>query len=358
MFEAAYEIRCYARYMVASQEEVPDLSFPYDKLVCLFRTYGADTRCLLKKGVSAYVSTYEDYIYGVVTGMPAVTLAALDLCYCDPLRKALCELVCALLKARDERGLPSVLLQARQNSRSFVAGLYVDLADFCWNLRTILGVVETPSDNLEMQANIQSAPCPNAKGYDWMNLIADACKAVLDALSDSGLILANSSIDTSCNGVSLYLPYLSDEENDIVDTPLVKGGPVTGGSKGMNDVLNYTASNLLLCARRDLIGETEGYYADLQLAEDTDWYRFIAEVWSRILITYAPNDLDIVYSAQQSAINAGSLLNSLKNCVADPCSCKDKKPAPCPWEDNEAKKNAKVRRREPKKGPGGRRKKK
>jgi len=139
------------------------------------------------------------------------------------------------------------------------------------------------------------------------------------------LILQNSSADTSCNGVSIYFPYRSDEENSSINAPLVKGGPLTGGGKGLNDALNSTAFNLLLCARRDLICETEGYYSDLQLAQDTDWYRFIAEVWTKIVIDSAPHDLDVVYSAQQGAINLASLLEDLTEGDQQPgCSCKEK----------------------------------
>lgn len=306
MFEAAYEIRRYAKYMVASQEEVPDLSFPYDKLVGLFRQLGHNTSKLLEDGVKAYVGAYQDYIYGAVTGMPPVTLTALNLDYWKPLRDAICSLACALLSARSEPGLPSVLLEARQHTRSFVTGLYVDLYDFCSRLITLLGVVQEAG---------------------WMSPIAAACREVMSAISRNGLVQQNSSEDARCHGVSLYFPYSSDEENSIISAPLVKGGPLTGGSKGLDGVFNSTASNLLLCARHDLICETEGYYAKLQLAQDTDWYRFIVEVWTSVLISAAPNALDMIYSAQQSVINTAGLLNMLKNCTLPPCSCKIKQAA-------------------------------
>jgi hypothetical protein len=61
------------------------------------------------------------------------------------------------------------------------------------------------------------------------------------------------------------------------------------------------------------------------MAQDTDWYRFIVELWTKILIDAAPQYLDVLYSAQQSAINAASLLEKLKDCARPGCSCKDKK---------------------------------
>jgi len=79
MFEMADEIRGLADYMVASQEEVPDPSFPYDSLVKLFRRYGNKTELLLKHGVRAYVRSYQDYVCNAITGMKRVTLSALRL---------------------------------------------------------------------------------------------------------------------------------------------------------------------------------------------------------------------------------------------------------------------------------------
>jgi hypothetical protein len=86
MFEMTYELRGVAEYMVASQEEVPDASFPYDCLVELFRKYGNEPASLPQKGVEAYVSTYQDCICNTDTGMKTVTLSALKLDNCEKLR--------------------------------------------------------------------------------------------------------------------------------------------------------------------------------------------------------------------------------------------------------------------------------
>ena len=53
MFEMACELKGRATYMVASQDDVPDASFPYDKLVKLFRKHGNKPELLLKEGVDA-----------------------------------------------------------------------------------------------------------------------------------------------------------------------------------------------------------------------------------------------------------------------------------------------------------------
>jgi hypothetical protein len=59
-----------------------------------------------------------------------------------------------------------------------------------------------------------------------------------------------------------------------------------------------------MCVRRQLILETEGYYTDLRLANDTGWHRFIGKQWSEILVKLVPYELDVRYSAQQSSMNA------------------------------------------------------
>ena len=58
-----------------------------------------------------------------------------------------------------------------------------------------------------------------------------------------------------------------------------------------------------MSVRRDLILDTESYYADLQFAKDTHWYDFITQVWTTALMKKVPADLDYHYSAQQAWMN-------------------------------------------------------
>ena len=324
MFEMAYELRGLTDYMVASQEEVPDPSFPYDSLVAMFRKYGDQTELLIKQGVRAYVSAYQDYVCNAITGMKRVTLSAFDLRKCGALEKAIRCLACALLASQNDSGLPALLIEARGDSRDYAGGLYVDLVEFCTNLHWLLDAIMSVD---EMNAP-DDMPCPpegdvpqnfgvvaKCNGNNLKNSVAlrkkikRACLMVLDALrlgsdgTPTGLILANCSADTRSHGLSIYLPYLSDEQYAQVAQPMVKGGIGTIG-KGFSDVLNSAAPGLLMCARRDLIIVTEGYYDSLRLASDTAWYCFITMFWSRILIVSDPNNLDFRYSAQQAAFNA------------------------------------------------------
>ncbi len=284
MFEVAYEIRNYAEFMVASQEEVPDLSFPYDKLVDYFRAAKSDAEYLCKSSVEGYGRAYQDYIFNMNTGMKNVTLSAIRLRNLGDLETALKSLADALYDARDEKGLPGLLIDARERSMGYAGGLYVDICNFCDKLQSALAIPPFPSE--------------------IAGKLKDACNAVCKALRDEkGCILTNQATDSSeSHGLSIYFPYMKDEEIEEVREPLVKGGTDTIG-KGFTAVMNRAASNVLLCVRRQLIVDTEGYYGQLNLAKDTNWYRFIVQVWSRILAGSAGHELDLRYSAQQSAVN-------------------------------------------------------
>jgi len=319
MFEVAYELRDCARYMFASQEEVPDLSFPYDTIVPMFRQYGAEATLekLLQGGVYKYVQAYQDYINSDDTDMKPATLSALRLSKCDALKEALCRLSAALIAAKGEPALPSVLLKAREYAGDFVSGLYVDLADFAAEL--IAALDATTGLDLRMLMN-QS---PSAGNPDsWKCPIRQACCDILNALTEDTtlenkelLVLANSSVDADANGVSLYLPYLSNDEWAGLNRPMVKGGDATRGGKDFSSVLNDVSPQQLLCERRALIATTESYYDALQLSRDTGWYRFIVEQWTPILVTIAAKDLDVLYSAKQAALNAFG-----RKATASPCT--------------------------------------
>jgi len=223
--------------------------------------------------------------------MNRVTLSALCLNNSDRLKNAVDNLASAFLDAQNDGVLPDLLIEARRGSPDYVGGLYVDLFEFCRKLDGLLGGSESKV----------------------ITPIRDACQLVLAALAEGkpdSLILVNESADLSSHGISIYLPYLSDEQSAQVDKPMVKGGDlIRGGAKGfsVSDLLNSAAVGYRICARRDMISLTESYYPGLQLASETSktasWYDFIAGLWPRILIKTAPADLNLRYSASQIAMN-------------------------------------------------------
>jgi hypothetical protein len=238
------------------------------------------------------------------------------------------------------------IIDARADSRGFVAGLYVDLYDFCWQLRSKLSL-----------QNIRDAALLSAA--------KDVCNAI-ELSHDNVFVIENQSPhDKNCHGISIYFPYLTDSEKTTMESlgdPLTKDGRdavnshgtkgqtngkmeiwekggmdvlVKGGldalnkggldalNKGGLDALNKGGLDALNKLRRQRIEETEQYYSDLELSKKTGWDRFIRHGWSRWLAEDAEagaksssadisNLLDQRYSARQCAINLLSLCRELE----------------------------------------------
>jgi hypothetical protein len=225
--------------------------------------------------------------------LSAIRLGVLGAEHKPGLIPALKDLANALYAAREEPGLADLLIEARMNSKGFAGGLYVDICGFCDKLWGDLGA----STQISVSA---STP------------LIQACEDVRAAITDqssNGCILVNEAADPSdCHGLSIYFPFMTDDELDVIKQPMVKGTR-EDPTKGFTAVMNRSASNLLLGIRRQLVLDTEEYYPDLDFAQTTDWYRFIVEVWSPILTARMPDELDLRYSAQQSAMNLLKALN-------------------------------------------------
>jgi len=292
LLEVAYEIRGSVDFMIASQEEVPDLSFPYDRLVSyIMSLQGKMPEELCENLIKMYGTTYQDYICNANTGMKKVTLSAIRLKHLCVLKDALARLAHLLYCARHEPGLPDLLIDCRARAKGFAGGLYVDIFSFCDKLRAALVIPPIPKE----MAQVISDVC------------VDVCNALLlpedEEHNNNNCILANLASDTSeCHGLSIYFPYMKNEEVEEIRQPLVKGGTDTVG-KGFAAIMNRVAANTLQSIRRGLVLDTEAYYADLFLAIDTCWYEFIAKVWTRVLTRRVPTELDLRYSAQQAAVN-------------------------------------------------------
>ncbi len=71
--EVALQVEDLARYMVASEEVVPGLGYPYDRILPLFADRRLDPRLMAVGMVQAFTASYEEQ------HMPVTTLAALEL---------------------------------------------------------------------------------------------------------------------------------------------------------------------------------------------------------------------------------------------------------------------------------------
>jgi hypothetical protein len=222
-----------------------------------------------------YVATYADYICNDDTKMKKVTLSGLCLGKTDEVTAAWKKLSEVLSLSADDKNFRRAILAARKKTKSFVAGLYVDVCDLCEQLIKQLSAKAITDVKLHEQ-------------------VMEACDAVCAALRhDAGFVIANSALEKHCHGISVYFPYVASEDQ----AELKRAGGLR--EKGGLDV------PLKLSMDRVEIIEKE--YDSLRFSRLTGWNKFIKHDWSRILAEQEPENLDLCYSAKQCALNLLSL---------------------------------------------------
>ena len=277
--EMASELQDCGNFMIASQEDVPDASFPYETLLFLLKVHNPED----VEGISAaipslYKQAYQDYVVAPDTGMNEITLTSVSLknvsTVTDPLKK----LATALRSSALDAELRKAVVKARQATRHFALGLFVDLFDFCMQLRRLIADCELQS----------------------------ACKSVCDAIearTEGSCVIENQTGDDPekrSHGLSIYFPYLAEAEIDQAQKSLVAGQ--TSLTQQL-PLLVKGGTNHLLKARSARIIEMETDIEALLKFKQTGWIEFIRQGWSAILATEEPDKLDQHYSAQQCAIN-------------------------------------------------------
>ena len=292
MVELASELRGCGNFMIASQEEVPDTSFPYEQLLLNIRQ--SDNRDDVEKISAAiprlYAESYQDYVVAPDSGMREITLTSLRLRKIAEITEPLKGLAAALEPSAFDRDRRETILKAREESRDFALGLFVDLHDFCVRL------------------SLKLEECA----------LKSACDAVAKAIDARGVILENATRDvekTGCHGLSIYLPYLTDKQMELAmlagsgDVPplLLKGG-TNHLQKGGTNHLEKGGTNHLEKARGAQISEIEEDFEQLDQFKKTNWEQFIKSGWSVMLAAEEPDKLGQHYSAQQCAINLYSML--------------------------------------------------
>jgi len=286
MLEIAVELRNSVAFMIASQEEVPDLSFPYSSMLQHFRD-SKDLPEICEAVAKDYEAAYRRYISNEDTEMRKVTLSGLQLKETSSLTRPLKDLSSALLSVAADEELSKEIIDARASTKDFSAGLYVDLYDFCEQLMK----------SKELQA---------------VRSLTVACDGILKAIGTpdkSKFVVANrASGEERCHGISLYMPYVTNADEEewrrARSEQLVKGGL---------DVPLKLHVNRFETIERE--------YGSLRLSEDSKWNEFIAHGWSRCLAVQArikasssgiSDELDKRYSAQQCALNLLSLCEKLE----------------------------------------------
>ena len=281
MIEVASELQDYVDFMIASQEDVPDASLPYEKILSDLRAHKVrdDVRKVCKMIPRLYQEAFRDYIATADTGVKGITLASLDLRKLHTVTDPLNRLSTALLASSHDKSVRKQVLSARKNTQDFVFGLLVDVCDFCHCL-----------DAAFAKARIKDSSLHSA--------CEEICKAL--EVRDNGCVIANQFKEKEhrCHGLSIYLPYRDEDETDKAEEQFAKGGtrqPLKGGTRQP------------LKERTARIRELEADFARLDEFRRTRWIEFIKRGWSFILANETPFKLDYYYSAEQVSQNLRSL---------------------------------------------------
>ena len=296
MIELASELQGCADFMIASQEDVPDTSFPYANILVGLKATGVrdDVTRVCKMIPRLYGKAFADYIATPDTGVKGITLSSLRVEKIGDVMTPLTNLATALLDASSDESLRDVIFSARKKAKDFVFGVLVDLSDFCSRLNSEL-----------KYTNIKDDALTSALRYASDELIS------LLREGDDCLVIANQSDEAPCHGLSIYFPFRTDDQTDAVEVRFAKG---TG-----REPLKGTGREPLK-ERSARIRELEEDFAVLTQFKSTKWIEFIQHGWSKILALESKtrDDLDRYYSAQQVARNLVSLVKATDKRSATP----------------------------------------
>jgi hypothetical protein len=295
MIELASALQGCVRFMIASQDEVPDVSFPYGKILEKLQGHGKDPEEVCRLIPKIYLQSFRDYRINSRNGAQEIMLSSLNLEKIGNITGLVSELAGLLLRSVADEDLGNAIVEARKSSRDFVLGLFVDLSDYCEKMLKRL-------DKMLFQDKKYSNELENV-----LVQIRDAIK-IHDA-TDTGeyVMIANETRENvkDCHGVSIYFPYslqedenqqtkrlLGDNETGIVNLPLVKGSR------------DHTTK-----ARNGRIVELEADFEQLPFFKDDGWGAFIKQGWSLVLARRFPGKLDLHYSAEKVAQNLSAALD-------------------------------------------------
>lgn len=283
MVEVASELNGHVNFMVASQGDVPDQSFPYELILAeLAAAKTGDVKKLCEMIPKVFQQSFQDYIPTPGNGLRQITLSSLNLNKIGEITVPLKELAAALLGSISDKAIRDAILAARTQSRGFVFGIFVDLFDYCAHLSA-----ELDTRTITNQA------------------ITSACTKICDAIklrSSSSCVIANKTLGEEkdhCHGLSIYFPYRVADTPDKVEELLAKGG-----------------TRYPLKERTARIRELEEDFELLHQFGKTEWTEFIKHGWSWILATQTPPELDKHYSAEQCAANLLSLYQVQRKLMA------------------------------------------
>lgn len=200
MIEIARQISGSVDIMVASEQTIPDQSWPYDTILDkLVKSYPP----LEPHQLAATI--VEDYVAHYQTKGTQVTLSAYDLSKTEPFTNLIWEFVMLLTQLVARKRLVRAVSDARRQAQTFFMRDYVDLYDFCRLLQTTLReerfLTESQGPAADLCAQVQAI-----------------CDRIMIAIEDtSGFVIASRTTTNSsgeagplahAHGVSIYFPLL------------------------------------------------------------------------------------------------------------------------------------------------------
>ncbi len=285
LVELASELGDCGDFLIASQEDVPDASFPYEQLLLKLKDHDRnDVEGICAAIPRLYGQAYQDYVVAPDTGMKEITLTSLRLKNTASITEPLTRLAASLLSSAADAVIRKKILAARKAARDFALGLFVDLSDFC----------------LQLSARLEDSELRSA---------CDALRQAIDARERLDCILANETGDgakSRCHGLSIYFPYLTQAEMEQTSQSLT----AATSTLEQAPLLLKGGTNHILKARSVQISQIEGDFESLAEFKKTNWSAFIKHGWSVILASEEPNELDVHYSGEQCAINLLSLVQT------------------------------------------------
>jgi hypothetical protein len=297
MVEVASALEGCAQYMIASQDEVPDVSFPYERILKGLKGRGGNPKKVAELIPKIYVKSFRDYLVTRQNGVKEIMLSSLNLENVENITGPVSDLADVLLRSIAEKDLTNAIVQARHDARDFVLGVFVDLYDFCTKL----------------PARLDKNMCEN-KGL--CGELRKACKQVREAIDNRKNVIVNVTRPNvkGCHGVSIYFPY-SVEKDAKAQTQRLLGEAETGIVK--LTLTKGTRDNTVK-ARSGRIEELEADFKHLPFFNKEGWGAFIEHGWSRVLARKFPKNLDLHYSAEQVARNLSAELDSRRGSGGGP----------------------------------------
>jgi Clostripain family len=207
MVEIGYELRESVNLLVASQDDIPDASWPYDRIIHrLVSESSMSPNKLAAEVITTYIDAYRDYSKKDITAPELatlddpVTLSVLDLELCQIVVPGLSDLVQAMRNALRTSAGQQIIFDARELVEKFGQNQFIDFIRFCEGLTN---TSDDPRKARRADSGVEVIPEVQHLTEVANRLIGDIRSIVTKKEFSRG--------DEDCSGTSVYLPQFDLE---------------------------------------------------------------------------------------------------------------------------------------------------